>query len=64
MVCLIERPEDGLNPCVFIAKAMLFTLAPLLLGSLYIRLDECSVNVVRAVGRYDVVMHADSCFSL
>lgn len=62
--CLLRStkgPEDGLNGFVFplpILLAKRLVLAPLYLGSLYYRLDECVNNVVRSVWRYDVVTHA------
>lgn len=37
-------------------------MAPLFLGSIYTRLDKCLVIIVLAVGRYDIVMQADSNF--
>lgn len=33
------------------------------LGSLYARLHKCVDNVLRYVGKYDVVTHADTCFT-
>lgn len=38
------------------------SLAPLQQGSFYERLEECMVNMVRSVGRYEVVSHVDSRF--
>lgn len=31
-------------------------------STLYARLDECVSNKVQSFGRYDVVIHVDSCF--
>lgn len=39
-----------------------FALASLYLGCLLVRLNECVANLVRFVGRYDIVTHFDSCF--
>lgn len=41
-----SRPEDGIHPFVFmmaivLAKGERFALAPIYLGSLYVRLHEC-----------------------
>lgn len=67
MVRASQRTEDELNPYVFLmtrlnSKGMTFTLAPLDLGSLYARLDECIGNITRTMGRYHVVTHAESIF--
>lgn len=41
---------------------MTFALAPVYLGSLYERLDECARNITRAVNKYNVVTLVDSSF--
>lgn len=33
-----------------------------ILGLLYVRLDECVINITRLLGCYEVVTHADSNF--
>lgn len=64
---LPSGPEDGLNPFVF-SLAIRFTkgersvLAPIYLGSLSYRLDECIRNSVKPVRRYHIVTHANTTF--
>lgn len=52
-------PEDGLNNFVFALTVLLvkgdrLALAPLSLGFLFDRLDECTENMVQSVRWYDV----------
>lgn len=37
-------------------------LALCYLGTLYTQLDECACNIIRSVGRYDVVSYVDANF--
>lgn len=60
-------PEDGLNNyvfalAIFLAKGKRLALAPLYLGSLYNRLDECVHNIFCSLGPYNVVSYADTAF--
>lgn len=43
-------------------KGEKLALVPFYLGSLFFRSDECVKNIVRSVGRYHVVSHADTAF--
>lgn len=57
-----RRARDRTNLYAFpiliqIAEGMKLALAPLYLGSLYVRLHKCVSNVPRAMGRYDVISH-------
>lgn len=59
--------ENGLHNYVFplavlLAKGSSLALAPLYLGSLYSRLDECSQSVLKSINRYDVVTYAGVSF--
>lgn len=47
---------------VLLAQKKRLVLAPCHLGALYARLDECIRNVVRPVGRYDMVTYVDRNF--
>lgn len=49
-------------PVVLLAKGDRLELAPLYLGSLYARLDECSRSVFRSVDRYNVVSYVNASF--
>lgn len=60
-------PEDGLNPFVFLIAALLAQKKPValgarFLGTVYSRLDECARNIVRLIGRYNVVCYVDTNF--
>lgn len=46
----------------FAAKGERLGLAPIYLRSLKARHDECSLNICKSVGRYDVVTYADASF--
>lgn len=64
---ILTGPKDGLNHYVFplaisLAKGENLVLASSYLGSLYAHLDECVGNVVKPMGRYNVVTHVDTCF--
>lgn len=43
-----------------LSKVETLALAPLYLRLLFFRLDECTNNIVKPVGRYHVVTHADT----
>lgn len=65
LVCAQSGLKDGLNSFVIplamlLAKGEKLALGSLYLGSLCPRLDECVENVIRYVGRYDVVTYIDS----
>lgn len=56
VVCVPERPENGLNPFIFplailLVKGKKLALARLYLGLLYAHMDECVSNVVCSMGR-------------
>lgn len=64
---LPSSPEDGIHPYVFLlavklAKGEKLALAPIFLGSLFYRLDECVQSLSRSMGRYTVVSYANSAF--
>lgn len=55
----LSGSEDSLNGYVLplvnlLAKGKKVALAPIYLGSLYARLDECVANETQSLGRYDV----------
>lgn len=59
--------EDGPNPHVFpltirLARGERFALAPIYLGSLFCKMDECINNIMKFVGRYYVVTYAVTTF--
>lgn len=43
-------------------KGERLALAPLCLGSLFDRLDECVNNVVQSIKQYDMATYADASF--
>lgn len=45
---------------ILVAKSVQFELVILYLGSLQAWLDECTGNIVRAMGPYVVVTHSDT----
>lgn len=62
-----NKPEQGLNQYIFplailIAKCMRFALTTMYLGFLYRGWNKCVRNITRPMGRYDIVMHANSSF--
>lgn len=64
---LPSGPEDGLNAFVFplairLARGEKIALAPIFLGSLFHRLDECVQSLVRSMGRYTVASYAQTAF--
>lgn len=64
VVCLAEHIEDGLNQYVFplairLAKGERFALAPIYLGSLCYRLDECVRNICEV---HRVLTRSDPCW--
>lgn len=48
-----------LTMAVLLAQRKSLALAMLFLGAFYACLDKCSSNVVRSIGRYDVVTYVD-----
>lgn len=46
----------------WLAQGKRLALTPWSLGSLYVRLDECSRNGTWSIGRYDVVSYVDANF--
>lgn len=63
----LSVPEDGLNDYVFLLTILLtngknVALAPIYLGSLYVRLNKCVTNVTRSLRRYNVLSCADSVY--
>lgn len=57
--------EDGINSYVFplvirLAKGEKVALAPIFLGSLFYRLDECVQSLVRSMGRYTVASYTQT----
>lgn len=64
---LPSGPKDGLNAFVFplaihLARGEKVALAPIFLGSLFYRLDECVQSLVRSMGRYTVASYAQTAF--
>lgn len=64
---LPSGPGDGFNSYVFplgnrLAKGERLALEPFYLGSLFYRLDGCVSNIVRSMGWFYVVTHADISF--
>lgn len=53
-------PSEG---AILLEKGQKVVFTPLYLGSLFAQLDEC-LNVIRSMGRYDVVTHVDSAFCI
>lgn len=67
MFIFFSRPGENLNNYFFPLTVLLekggkVGLAPIYLGSLYARFDECVANVARSLGRYDVVSFMDSVY--
>lgn len=59
--------EDGIKAYVFplaigLRKGKKLAPGPVYLGLLFARLNECGNNILRSVGRYDVVTHTNTCF--
>lgn len=64
---LSSGPEARLNIYVFplaihLTKGERLAIAPIYLGSLFSKLDECVANTASLVGQYYVVIHADTSF--
>lgn len=60
-------PEDGLHNDVFsltvpLAKVEKLALAPLDVGSLYVRLDERSSNIFLSASEYNIITYVDASF--
>lgn len=51
-----------LSTCDFVGNERKTTPHASLPGSLFFRLDECVKNIVKSVGWYNVVTHADTAF--
>lgn len=67
---LVRAPKwtrDGLKSVLFLLDILLskrLALTSIYLGSLYPRLSECFNDILRLVGCYDVVKHADNSLAL
>lgn len=66
-IMFLSPSEDNLHSLVFAMATLLaqrkqVVLGALFLGSLFSRLDECAHNMVRSVGRYDVVSYVEANF--
>lgn len=68
LVCLAKWTRGWDPPlCILslfkkLAKGERLELAPIFLGSLFYRLDECVQNQLKSMGRYTVVSYANSAF--
>lgn len=64
---LSSGPEDSINAYVFpmairLARGEKVALAPIFLGSLFYRLNECVQTLIRSMGRYIVASYAQMAF--
>lgn len=55
-------PGNGMHPFIFpmvvsLTQGKRLTLAPWYLGAFHARINKCSRNITRSVGRYDVVSY-------